>query len=219
MSPGGRNTGSSASTTNRSGGTPPPRPAATPATAAAPGPVALAFLQQPQPADVAQVADGPVDPGLVGEVGRPARLGHHGRGQLHADEGPGAGGDVGEVRPVRRHRDHRGRRVVRPDGDQRQRLPGRPGSPPACAAGSVGDRPDRVARLAQRREQARVDARALHQAGRPRARGHVEQRRRGRVRHLGPDRPGQPVRRAGRGSAAGSARRPAPASRAAAASW
>ena len=71
MSPGGRNTGSSASMTNRSGSARPPRRSSDSSGAGRRSPVPQALLQQPQPADVAQVPDGPVDPGLVGEVRQP----------------------------------------------------------------------------------------------------------------------------------------------------
>ena len=89
MSPGGRNTGSSASMTTATGRRR-PRPEQRFERARRRSQCALALLQQPQAADVAQVPDGPVDPGLVGEVRRPARLGEHGRGQFHPDQGPGA---------------------------------------------------------------------------------------------------------------------------------
>ena len=64
-----------------------------------PGPLpgAHRLTQQPQPHHVLQIADPAVDPALVGEVGRPALLGQHRCVQLHADQRPGAGGDVGRV--------------------------------------------------------------------------------------------------------------------------
>ena len=73
MSPGGRNTGSSGSMTAVNGGT---RPASTSNVSRSAGspcrvPRAHAFLQQPQPHDVAQKSGRAVDPRLVGEVCRP----------------------------------------------------------------------------------------------------------------------------------------------------
>ena len=81
--------------------------------------------QEPEPHDVAQVADGAVDAALVGEVGPPAVLGQHGRIQLDADERPRPAGDVAEVRAGGGHADDRRRGVVRADGGE-QRLLVRP---------------------------------------------------------------------------------------------
>ncbi len=93
MSPGGRNSGSSGSISER-------RPGTSAASASRAGrsgfPSPQRLLEQPQAHHVAQVADGPVDSALVGEVGLAARLGQHGRVQFDADQRPGATGDVGE---------------------------------------------------------------------------------------------------------------------------
>ena len=61
------------------------------------GPGALAFAEQPEAADVAQVADGAVHAAFVGEVRVPAGLGQDRMVEFDAHQGPGAGGDVGEV--------------------------------------------------------------------------------------------------------------------------
>ena len=120
--------------------------------------VAQRLLQQPQAADVAQVADPAVDAALVGEVRRPARLGQH---RLRPAPPRPATRCRRRCRRSRRSAagtpDHRRRGVVRPDRDHRgRRRPGR-----SCSATVGRNRPDHLARLDQRREQAgRQDPRA-----------------------------------------------------------
>ena len=218
MSPGGRNTGSSGSTTRDQRRLPRGRgqqgPQVRRLARRGPGPHRL--LQQPQAHHVAQVADRAVDAGLVGEVGRPAGLGQHRRGpaprrpatrcRRRCRRSPG---------PRRGHADHGGRGVVRADRDHRQ--PARPGR--------AGRRPrqqlaDGVAGLAQRREQPGRDAEARQRISPPPRPGPARRaagwwtrwsaRRRSRR---------SASSRAGRGSAAGSAPPPAAAVPAAAASW
>ena len=120
MSPGGRSRGSSMSTTVRSGAASrAPRAAAA---QVASTPLAHALRQHPQPHHVAQEADRAVDAGLVGEVGRRARLGEHRRVELQADQRPGAARRCRRSRrSSARHADHRRRGVVRPDRDDRHR--------------------------------------------------------------------------------------------------
>ena len=89
---------------------------------AAPVPPAQRLRQQPQPHDVAQVADGAVDAALVGEVGLPAGVGQHRRVQLDADERPRPAGDVAEAGAGGGDADDRGRGVVRADGGDEQLL-------------------------------------------------------------------------------------------------
>ena len=157
MSPGGRNAGSSGSTTRRTPGTRGRRGEQRGQVgAAARGcPGAQRLLQQPQAHDVAQVADGAVDADLVGEVGRPARLGQHRRVQLDPDQRPGAAGDVGE--PVRRRRARRPR--PRRCRASRPRSPAPAGSP--VVVGTSGSSvPTASPGSAQRREAAAGSARA-----------------------------------------------------------
>ena len=111
------------------------------------GPGPLRLLQQPQPHDVAQVADGAVDAELVGEPGRAARLVQARRGQLRADQRPGPGRDVGEAALPRRADDGRGG-VVGAHGDDGHG-PGEPGG-----LQHVGAQPaEHLPGLAQRRQQ------------------------------------------------------------------
>ncbi len=184
MSPGGRKTGSSASTTAPNAGS---------AAAAAQqlrrgrrvAPLAQGLLQQPQAHHVAQVADGAVDAALVGEVGPPAGLGQHRRVELDADQGPGAAGDVGEVgrrRPARRPRRRRCR-ASRP-------------RPPSVGLGEPGVRraPGRSGRRAGAAAGTAPGAGPARRSGRPPIAGaHVEQLGGGGVGHLGADLAGEPV--------------------------
>ena len=112
MSPGGRNTGSSGSTTTCSGGIRAASSSSLGQVSRLPGrrPGADRLLEQPQAHHVAQVPDRAVHPGLVGEVGRPARLGEDRLVQLDTHQGPGAAGDVREVAGPGRARRRRRRR-------------------------------------------------------------------------------------------------------------
>ena len=139
-------------------------------------PGAHRLLQHPQAHDVAQVADGPVDAGLVGEVGPAARLGEHRRVELEADQGPRPARDVREVRCGRGHGHDRGRGVVRAD-----RPHGHVGAQPELRQ----HRAEQGARLAQRRQERRVDAQSVREVERPLAGPCVEQPGGRRVRDLG----------------------------------
>ena len=57
-------------------------------------PVSDRFTKQPEAHDVAQEAYSSVCADLIGEVGRPGRLGQHRSVQFNADQSPGATGDV-----------------------------------------------------------------------------------------------------------------------------
>ena len=78
-------------------------------------PVPDRFTQQPEAHDVAQEADSPVGADLVGEVGRPGRLGHHRSVQFDADESPGATRDVDRGLRCHGYGHHRRGGVVRGD--------------------------------------------------------------------------------------------------------
>ena len=171
-------------------------------------PRALALLQQPQAHDVAQVADRAVDAELVGEVGRAAVLGEHRLLELHADQRPGAAGDVGE--PVGRRRARRRRprrcRATRP------RSPAPARSSPVSASDVGAQLAEPVARLPQRREQVRGQPEPVDQRPRPTRRvRRVEQPGGGGVGDLRARPPRSASRRAGRGSAAACGPRPAAA--------
>ena len=143
-----------------------------------PAPCALALLQQPETADVAQEPDAAVDAELVGEVGRAGRLGEHRSVELEPDEGPGAAGDVGEALGGGGHRDHRGGGVVRSDrGD---------------LGASVGGAASGARRL-DRGQSVGGDAEPIEQVGGPLPAANVEQAGGGRVRELGAERTGEPV--------------------------
>ena len=143
MSPGGSRSGSSGSISRRHGrhvGRLPQQPVERHGDAVLlPG--AQRLLQEPQPHDVAQVADRAVHAQLVGEVGAPAGLGEDRLVQLEPDERPRAAGDVGEpVRPARAppRRPTRCRASRRPTparASSRRRGAPRPAAcPPGCPA-------------------------------------------------------------------------------------
>ena len=165
-------------------------------------PLPQALLEQPEPADVAEEPGAAVDAELVGEVRRPGRFGEDGRVELQADERPRSAGDVGEAVGRRRHADDRRCGVVRADGHDRD---------------TVRRLAPDLARCLQRREAGRRErraGRADRSTTSPRA--DVEEPGRRGVGELGSQLAGEPVGRAGRGSAAAwrlgpkrSARRPA----------
>ena len=105
-------------------------------------PFAKALLEEPQPADVAEEPGAPVDPELVGEVGDPSGLGEHRGGELEADEGPRAAGDVGEPLGGGGDADDRGGSVVgadRHDGRTAgEWCRGRPRAPRAVGTANAG---------------------------------------------------------------------------------
>ena len=129
-------------------------------------PVASAGLEQPQTGDVAQQPDRPGIPALVGDVGPAGAVGDDRLGDLDADEGPGARGDVERARVAHRCRDDgAGRVVARGDDDAG------PGQP---AVGEVGQqRPDVGAGRHDLGQEVGGDAEVVEQIGRPDAPGHV----------------------------------------------
>ena len=135
------------------------------------GPGPLAFAEQPEPAHVAQVADGAVHAAFVGEVRLPAGFGQDRVLQFQPHQGPGAGGDVGEVlllAPGRRRRRRRCRASrrpppwCRPAGQSGRRSPG--SSVPTVSPGCD-----------QRREQLFGQAQGGQELGGPLPRDGVEQ--------------------------------------------
>ena len=181
MSSGGRNTGSSGSMTNRSGELPSrPRAAATRDRVGAASPSAARHsCSSHRPADVAQVPDGPVDPASLVKFAPPGSPRSPPAGQVPSRRGTRC--------RTRYRRSSRWPPAPRP--------PPTPchATPTAISGGAspspddlhrrhlkVIDRPDHVPRLSQRREAAtRGQSRRAPSGvpGRPRPRGHVEQRR------------------------------------------
>ena len=82
-------------------------------------PAAQGLREQPGAHHVGEEAGPPVDPALVGEVGRAGLVGEHRPVQLDADQAPGAAGDVRRVGVGHRHADDRRGGVVGADGHDR----------------------------------------------------------------------------------------------------
>ena len=175
MSSGGRKDGSSGSMTGPPAGSSPAatrsdgRSSGLPSSSQAPE----RFLEQPQPHDVAQVADPAVDATLVGEVPQPARLAQDRPVELDPDQAPGAAGDVREVALDGRHADDGRRRVVRPDEDQLRR-----GRETGLGSNRIAQGADDVAGCAERRADPGRQPDGIDELVVPRPPAHVEQRRR-----------------------------------------
>ena len=60
-------------------------------------PRAAAFLQDPEPGDVLEKADGAAEADFVGEAGFARGVGDDGRGKFRAEQRPGAGAEIGPV--------------------------------------------------------------------------------------------------------------------------
>ena len=151
-------------------------------------PGAHRLRQQPQPHHVAQVADRAVHAALVGEVRLPAVLGEHRRVELHADQAPGAAGDVAEpVRPAGTPTTADAG-VVRPDGGDRQRV-----VHADLRADLGGERGQHLARRDDLGQQPGRQAERLDQRRRPAAGAGVEQAGGGGVGLLGDLTAGEPV--------------------------
>ena len=150
------------------------------------------LLQQPQAHDVAQVPDGAVDAGLVGEVRPPGsprsapagpaprRPATRCRRRCRRSPGPAAG-TAGHGR----------RGVVRADRDHRQRRAASPAGARPAASAAVADDARRAGAAAGTARRA-GPARRISPAPRP-ARRDVEQLGGGGVGHLRADLAGQPV--------------------------
>ncbi len=135
------------------------------------------------------MTDRAVQAQLIGEVGRPARLGQHRRVQLQTGQRPGPGADVREPLTVRRDRRHRRGGVVRADGGHRHRT-GQPG----LLQHPRAQHPGRIARPPQRREQLQVDAEPRGHVVRPVTGTRVDELGGGGVGQLRALLTGEPVR-------------------------
>jgi hypothetical protein len=144
--------------------------------------------EQPQPGDVLEESDSPVDAALVGEVGGPTLQRDHRLLEFDADERPGATGDVREVLVRGRHGDDGRGRVVRADGDDAE-----PGRGAELGGDGGEERAEPGARLDQGREDPERQIEAREELVVPRAGVRVEQTRGGGVGDLGRGDTGQPV--------------------------
>jgi hypothetical protein len=146
-------------------------------------PLPPARLEQPQPHHVAKESDRAAGTALVGEVRGPGLGGDERRCAFHADERPGARGDVGPARGERRADDRAGG-VVR-------RRRHHADSGPAVALERRPERPEIGTRLDERRHDRGRHADRLEQRRRPGPRAGVEQLGGRRVGVLAGARPAQ----------------------------
>ena len=84
---------------------------------ALPRPRSLAFLDQPQPADVLEQPCRAVHPAFIGQVGAPRGVAEDRGAGLGSDERPGAGADIGAARSSQGDPHHRRAGVVAGGGD------------------------------------------------------------------------------------------------------